>query len=71
MWHVLVSKVDTVAGQMFRGFVNTCLNDPVLVFGFFAVMLMLVGALWVELLNVRPSVTRSHLKPDDHIGGLG
>jgi len=71
MWRVLVSKADTAAGQATLGFVNTCVNDPVLAFGFFAIMLMLVGALWVEMLNVRPSVTRSSLKPDDHISGLG
>ncbi len=59
MWRVLVSKADTIAGQLTLGFVNTCVNDPVLAFGFFAIMLMLVCALWVEMLNVQPSVTRS------------
>lgn len=52
MWRVLVSKADTVAGQVTLGFVNTCVNYPTLAFGFFAIMLVLVCALWVEVLNV-------------------
>jgi len=57
MWRVLVSKADTVAGQVTLGFVNTCVNYPTLTFGFLAIMLMLVCALWVEVLNVRLSVS--------------
>jgi len=34
MWRVLVSKADTIAGQVTLGFVNTCVNYPVLAFGF-------------------------------------
>jgi len=64
MWRVLVSKADTVAGQVTLGFVNTCVNYPTLAFGFLAIMLMLVCALWVEVLNVRLSVMRSSVKVD-------
>ncbi len=34
MWRVLVSKADTIAGQVTLGFVNTCVNYPVLAFVF-------------------------------------
>ncbi len=65
MWRVLVSKADTVAGQVTLGFVNTCVNYPTLAFGFLAIMLMLVCALWVEVLNVRLSVSLPRAKRDE------
>ncbi len=41
------------------GFVDACSAHPVLVVGFFALLLGLVATLWAEMLRLRPGPLRS------------
>lgn len=58
MWNMAVATGSALAGRLMLGFVDACSAHPVLVVGFFGLMLSLVLALWAEMLQERPDPRR-------------
>ncbi len=59
MWNMVVATGSALAGRLMLGFVEACSAHPVLVVGFFCLMLGLVLALWAEMLQERPDPLRT------------
>lgn len=53
MWNMVVTIGNALVGRLMLGFVEACSAHPVLVVGFFGLMLGLVAALWAEMLRLR------------------
>lgn len=53
MWNMVVTIGSALVGRLMLGFVEACSAHPVLVVGFFGLMLGLVAALWAEMLRLR------------------
>ena len=69
MWNMVVSIGNALAGRLMLGFADACSGHPVLVVGFFGLMLGLIVALWVEMLQVRSGPIRT--AASDEAGGTG
>lgn len=50
---MMVSYANAAVGRLLVGFVDACSAHPVLVAGFFGLMLALVLAFWAEMLDLR------------------
>lgn len=53
MQALIVSYANAAIGRLLVGFVDSCSAHPVLVVGFFGLMLGLVLAFWAEMLQLR------------------